>query len=607
MATTTARAVWLFVLASAVSTAWAGPNTITYQGCVLRPDGSAVTNEAYRMRFRIFDAVTAGTQRWEEIDAAVPVTSGLFSATLGDGTAFGSLFAAYPNLWLEVAIDLNKNGSFEANEVYAPRQKMAGAAWATDADTLDGRHANQLGDWLLTGNAGTTSGTSFLGTTDNKPLDLRVNNVRALRLEYNAGSPNVTGGYSGNTIAAGVRGGTIAGGGASGSSINRVTADYATVGGGSYNTAGSYSATVGGGYRNAASSNYATVAGGYRNAASSNYATVAGGYRNTASSYTATVGGGYSNTASGQQATVGGGKNNTASKDGATIGGGYLNTASKQYATVGGGYVNTGSGYWATVAGGTNNTASNSYATVAGGNNNTASGYYATVAGGNNNTASGYWATVGGGEGNTASGNFATVPGGSGNRASGSYSFAAGWHANANNHSGSFTWADCSTPNDFYANCNNAFGVRASGGVYLYTNSTCTVGSWLAAGSGSWASVSDRNQKENVAAVNAGEVLEKLAAIPISTWNYKSEDRSIRHMGPMAQDLYAAFGLGDSDKAISTIDADGVALAGIQALYKMVKDKNTQIAAQQQRIADLETRLAAVETMMTTLAAGKKF
>jgi hypothetical protein len=89
----------------------------------------------------------------------------------------------------------------------------------------------------------------------------------------------------------------------------------------------------------------------------------------------------------------------------------------------------------------------------------------------------------------------------------------------------------------------------------------------------------------------------------------------------MAQDFYAAFGLGDNDKAIGTIDADGVALAAIQCLYKMLqervgevaqlraeKDAHTQqIAAQQQRIIALETRLAAVETMMTSLAAGKKF
>ena len=162
MATTTAQAVWLFVLASAVSTAWAGPNTITYQGCVMRADGSPVADGAYRMRFRIFDAMTAGTQRWEEIDAAVPVTSGLFSATLGDGTPFGSLFGNNSNLWLEVAIDLNGNG-FETNETYAPRQKLAGAAWAMDAnsaDLLDGYHASAFVRSIAAGAGLLRTGTS---------------------------------------------------------------------------------------------------------------------------------------------------------------------------------------------------------------------------------------------------------------------------------------------------------------------------------------------------------------------------------------------------------------------------------------------------------------
>jgi hypothetical protein len=107
---------------------------------------------------------------------------------------------------------------------------------------------------------------------------------------------------------------------------------------------------------------------------------------------------------------------------------------------------------------------------------------------------------------------------------------------------------------------------ESDGFEYLYTNGALMAGSYLAAGSSTWAVVSDRDQKDNVAAVSGSEVLEKLAAIPTSTWNYKSEDRSTRHMGPMAQDFHAAFGLGDSDKAIGMIDADGVALAAIQGL-----------------------------------------
>lgn len=77
---------------------------------------------------------------------------------------------------------------------------------------------------------------------------------------------------------------------------------------------------------------------------------------------------------------------------------------------------------------------------------------------------------------------------------------------------------------------------------------------------------SDRNAKENVAPVDEQAVLEKVAALPMSTWSFKTEP-GVRHLGPMAQDFHAAFGLGPNDTTIPTVDADGVALAAIQALY----------------------------------------
>ena len=83
--------------------------------------------------------------------------------------------------------------------------------------------------------------------------------------------------------------------------------------------------------------------------------------------------------------------------------------------------------------------------------------------------------------------------------------------------------------------------------------------------------MSDRNLKENIKAVDPVAVLDKLDRIPISTWNYKSQDDAIQHMGPMAQDFHAAYGLGESDRHISTVNADGVALAAIQGLYRKVK------------------------------------
>ena len=138
-------------------------------------------------------------------------------------------------------------------------------------------------------------------------------------------------------------------------------------------------------------------------------------------------------------------------------------------------------------------------------------------------------------------------------------SFAAGRQATAI-HEGSFVWNDDSD-DSFGSWGANTVTMHASGG-YLFCSGHGT-GAFLLAGSGSWTSASDRNAKENITPVDAQAVLDKVAALPLSTWNYRSQAPSIRHMGPMAQDFMAAFTVGETNTGISTVDADGVALAAI--------------------------------------------
>jgi hypothetical protein len=276
----------------------------------------------------------------------------------------------------------------------------------------------------------------------------------------------------------------------------------------------------------------------------------------------------------------------TGSPYGATISGGgsggYPNSVTNHYATVGGGEGNTASGQSATVGGGWRNTA------YGGG-----PGYgYATVGGGGINTASGAMATVGGGWSNTVSGLCSTVPGGSQNTAGGNYSFAAGWMAKANHH-GAFVWAD-STNTDFASTGTNQFMARAAGGVWFYSNAAATTGVVLTAGAGAWANASDRSLKTNFASIDGKEILARVVALPMSTWNYKSQDPSIRHIGPVAQDFAAAFKLGEDDKHISTVDADGVALAAIQGLYQELKIRDAKITDLQNRMAEMEKLVAAL-------------
>jgi hypothetical protein len=125
-----------------------------------------------------------------------------------------------------------------------------------------------------------------------------------------------------------------------------------------------------------------------------------------------------------------------------------------------------------------------------------------------------------------------------------------------------------------------------------------TAGVLLAAGGGSWSSVSDRNLKENFAVVDGRHLLDKLQRVPVLTWNYTAQDATIRHMGPMAQDVFAAFGLGEDDRHIDTIDADGVALAGVQELYRMAQEKDAQIAAQQAELSSHAERISRLERLV---------
>jgi hypothetical protein len=130
----------------------------------------------------------------------------------------------------------------------------------------------------------------------------------------------------------------------------------------------------------------------------------------------------------------------------------------------------------------------------------------------------------------------------------------------------------------------------------LYTNPTPSVGAMLAAGSGSWSTISDSSTKSNVQPVDAAAILERVAAMPISTWNYTTQDPAIRHLGPMAQDFHAAFGLGESDTMISSVDAQGIALAAVQGLNAKVESllaaKDREIAALEARVAEQQRALA---------------
>jgi uncharacterized coiled-coil protein SlyX len=347
----------------------------------------------------------------------------------------------------------------------------------------------------------------------------------------------------------------------------------------------------------------------------------------------ATIGGGSSNTIWGNHSTIGGGRFNTIRVTGGapsfflrgngdcTIGGGSFNLLkdhsleSLTGATIGGGTSNVIAelANFAFIGGGERNLISyygwNSV--ISGGANNSilpVGGIYCAIGGGRSNTIGGptYGSAIGGGIQNRIIGPalYATIPGGENNEARGNHSFAAGRRAKANND-GAFVWAD-STDSDFASTETNSFSVRAVGGVRFVSGIDDTgaplAGVELPAGEGSWSSLSDRNAKENFAPVNSREVLDKLSQLPISKWNYKSQDDAIRHIGPTAQDFAAAFHVGEDERRITTIDADGVALAAIQGLNSLVSEQKQELQQLRRQNQDLTSRLEELEKLVRAVA-----
>jgi hypothetical protein len=395
--------------------------------------------------------------------------------------------------------------------------------------------------------------TARLGTTDSQPLELAVADQRGLRVEPGVTSPNWIAGYANNGVYPSLSGVTIGGGGAPGAKN-------------AFILPGNFSGDL------------CLLQFGCINGVLDAFGTVAGGAGNLAGAGTDGVRG-----------------------QAASVGGGVSNWAYAAYSVVAGGTKNTASGYSSAVLGGSLNSATDQYSVALGGNFNHATGLGSVTVGGFDNTAS------------AAS------------------SWAAGTAAKAT-AAGEFVWSDnlengapfdpsLAAPYGWGANAANTFNVRATGGVWLVTAvdgfGRATWGCTFTSGSGPFCS-SDRNLKRNLVALDGGDVLMKLVAMPVYAWQPKDgPNANDRHIGPMAQDFYATFGLGHTDKAIGLQDEAGVALAAIRGLNAVVAVKDAKIDAlerrldaqqrtldEQQRLMDVQQRaMAGLQTMIQRISA----
>ncbi len=114
---------------------------------------------------------------------------------------------------------------------------------------------------------------------------------------------------------------------------------------------------------------------------------------------------------------------------------------------------------------------------------------------------------------------------------------------------------------------------------------------------------SDVNKKSNIEALDGNAVLAKLDGLSVSEWSYKWEAPSVRHIGPMAQDFHAAFGLGTDETKISPRDMAGVSMAAVKALRADLLERDAEIAKQREQISALQDRLNELDRLKAQISA----
>ncbi len=238
----------------------------------------------------------------------------------------------------------------------------------------------------------------------------------------------------------------------------------------------------------------------------------------------------------------------------------------------------------------------------------------AAVAVGTSTNATGDFAAAYG-YSSTASGPY-SVAIGFGSDASAEYSVAIGYKASTGNYSGSMAVSDGNSFTQLTPTTDDQLAMRFAGGYVFYSNEGLTTGVTLAAGAGSWTNLCDRNKKEHFQQVDGEEVLTALRDVPVTTWNYKQTDPSVRYMGPMAQDFWQAFKLSGTDSlGINTVNIDGVNLAAVKALDERtsnvkrmeqeLREVKAELALKTAELARVKAEVASLQSMREELAVIK--
>ncbi|HAV63230.1 MAG TPA: hypothetical protein DCY13_12800, partial [Verrucomicrobiales bacterium] len=237
-------------------------------------DGGSPATGTYDMIFALFNSEAGGAPHGFFTNSSVQVSNGNYELLL----QFPAASLNFTNVWIEVLA--RTNGSPDLYTRLSPRSFLAAVPYSVRAALADGVNPGSIGTselqpgavttdrlaagavtleklntagaaegqtivrrgsgldweslsfWSLTGNAGTVPGTSYIGTSDNQPLEFRANNQRVLLITPDPFGPNIIAGAPDNVVSPGRIGSTISGG-----LGNVVGGSVATISGGQGNAA----------------------------------------------------------------------------------------------------------------------------------------------------------------------------------------------------------------------------------------------------------------------------------------------------------------------------------------------------------------------------------
>lgn len=489
-------------------------------------------------------------------------------------------------------LDINGNGVFDITDATLMSRKLAGLKGAALTNGLFlgtgvRNTAAAVQSFLLTG-CGSSTRVGGPNTNETQIVvddlvsatpvaGIRVTSVSDALLPQ---AINLISGSAANAASALVQGGTIAGGGYNASDCldpitqtqsracyNRVTESFTTISGGLINLNSGFAGVISGGYLNTVSGTLGTVAGGQLNSAAGLSSVIGGGAENSvggAADY-GVVAGGLTNTASGMFSVVAGGELNVASGNYSWAGGRRAKTQTGDVVPV----AHHGTFVWAdSAAADFRSSGDNQFVVRAGGG----AGFNAAPP---NNTVA---LTVAAATGSAHANAFLQSTTGVGARAG--ILFGAG---------------DATGANDAMLFVDQYNSLGASNRLMTLTDGTNLSASPVSgvARAQTFTSTSDRNVKTAFQRIDVKAVLARVAALPITSWAYKNEQAlGVRHIGAVAQDFRRLFGVGYDDKSITSIDADGVALAAIQGLNQSLREA---VATKDAEIADLRRKLEVIE------------